>query len=165
MFETFWYVIKSSGRPFGRYVLRCRVFNLFWKCGCIVSQKNYLKGYALCRWALLAPRAIWEAWRLHLGTLGNDFGTLGSTLGHRGSSRMVSRWSGIGLSSILVWFWNFLLKDILVLMIEISVSGSFPGRFLHRFSIWFFRRLGFLKLGFRIEGIANTNLSQKSFCY
>ena len=77
-------------------------------------QGSYLKGYALCRWPLLASHfgAPWE-------------------------QQDVSRWSGTGWSFIVGRVQDLILRVCSAPMLEtsISVSGLFPSHLLYRFLI------------------------------
>ena len=124
----------------------------------------YLKGYALCRRLLLAPRGC------YLGCLvppfwqpGGPFWHLGSTLEDHRSSRMDTRGAGTGFSLISGWFVDVFWKLFGHCGLKFQFCLGLVSRslFVPTFESKF-GRMGLQKAGFRIEGIAETNFPQES---
>ena len=97
------------------------------------------------------------------GHPGGPFWHFGPALEDHGSSRMVARWSGTGFSSILECFWDIISRAFRTPRLEISifVRVCFQVTFLS-ISESKFRCLGLQIQGFRMEGIAKIDFSQKS---
>ena len=100
---------------------------------------------------------IWGAWRLYFGTLGDYFGTSGAPWNHA-SSRMDTRGSGTGFSSILERYSDFILMVFWAPRLGLVSMSPFLSISESKFG-----RLGLLNPGFRTEVITKHDFLQTSF--
>ena len=122
---------------------------------------NYLEGYAICRRPFSGPRGC------HLGSLvppfWKPFSHLGATLeAHRRNKDT----RGSGTRFCLFWgqLWVPISTSVWTLILGISICfRAFSSSLFAPIFRATFGRLGLLKPGFRIEGIATTIFSQKPF--